>query len=250
MGDGGMERGKLTLRRDNTSFPQRLIQQLKIIALKQRLRRPIRITAIRDNHIILRLMILQILEPIPDHHIHLLMLEPHAHARQELLAIPDHRLINIHQRRLLHTLMLHHLPQHPAISSSNDEHAFRIGVREEAEVRDHFLVGEFVALGALDHVVEDEHDAVVAALEDEHVLKLRFLVVQDLVHFERHGLPRPHVVDFAEPAVFDGWVGEFGHGEGGRVVVRRSRFELGRVMREVLVCSVRNSRGLKTRSLY
>lgn len=66
---------------------------------------------------------------------------------------------------------------------------------------DHLLVGELVALGALDDVVENEDSAVVAGLEDEDILVLGLLVVEDLVDLEHHGLTRPHVIDLAEPAI-------------------------------------------------
>ena len=36
-------------------------------------------------------------------------------------------------------------------------------------------------------------------------------MVDDLVDLQSHGLARPHVVDFAEPAIDDCWVGDFGH---------------------------------------
>ncbi len=52
---------------------------------------------------------------------------------------------------------------------------------------------KLVTLGALDDVVEDEDSAVVAGFEDEDVLVFGFFVVQDLVHFEGHGLAGPHV---------------------------------------------------------
>ena len=52
---------------------------------------------------------------------------------------------------------------------------------------------ELVSLGALDDVVKDKDDAVVAALKDEHVLVFRLLVVEDLVDFKNHRLPGPHV---------------------------------------------------------
>jgi len=47
----------------------------------------------------------------------------------------------------------------------------------ERQMRDHLLVAEFVALGTLDDVVEDQDGAVVCGLEDEDVLVLGFLVV-------------------------------------------------------------------------
>jgi hypothetical protein len=43
---------------------------------------------------------------------------------------------------------------------------------------DHLLVGELVALGALDDIVEDEDGAVGDGLKDEHVLELALFVVQ------------------------------------------------------------------------
>ena len=209
------EEKKRTLCGNHTPLPQRLIQQLEIRLLEQTLGRPIRITRVRNNHIVLILMILQILKPIAHNHIDLLMLKPHTHSRQEFLTIPNNRLINIHQRGLLDTLVLDNLSQHAAVTAADDEHALGVRVRKESQVRDHFLVAELVALGALDDVVKDEHDAVSCGFEDEYVLELGLLMVQDLVHFEGHGLAGPHVVDFAEPAIFDRWVCNFGHGEGG-----------------------------------
>jgi len=65
----------------------------------------------------------------------------------------------------------------------------------------HFLIGEFVALSALNDIVEDEDSAVVAALEDQDILVFGLFVVQDLVDLEDHSLARPHVGDFSEPAI-------------------------------------------------
>ena len=65
----------------------------------------------------------------------------------------------------------------------------------------HFLVGEFIALGALDHTVEDEYGAVIGGFKEEDVLVRGFLVVEDVVDAEGHGLAGPHCGDFAEPAI-------------------------------------------------
>ena len=56
---------------------------------------------------------------------------------------------------------------------------------------DHLLVGELVALGALNYVVEDEDSPVVGGLEDQHILVFGLLVVEDAVHTEDHRLARP-----------------------------------------------------------
>lgn len=97
--------------------------------------------------------------------------------------------------------MLDDLAEHAAITTTDDQHLLGVGVRVHGQVRDHLLVGKLVALGALDDIVQDQHGAVVAALEDEHVLEVGFLVVQDLVHLEAHGLAGPHVGFFGEPAI-------------------------------------------------
>ena len=62
-------------------------------------------------------------------------------------------------------------------------------------------VRELVSLSALDDIVKDEDGAVVAALENENILVLGFLVVEDLVDLEVHGLAGPHVGNLAEPAI-------------------------------------------------
>lgn len=43
----------------------------------------------------------------------------------------------------------------------------------------------------------------IAGFKDEDVLVFGFLVVEDLVDFESHGLARPHVRDLAEPAIYE-----------------------------------------------
>ena len=60
---------------------------------------------------------------------------------------------------------------------------------------------EFISLGALYDIIKHQDRAMIAGLEDQHILILGFFVMEDLVHFESHGLPRPHVRDFAEPAI-------------------------------------------------
>lgn len=69
------------------------------------------------------------------------------------------------------------------------------------QMGDHLLIAELIPFSALDDVIQDEDGAVVGGLEDEDVLVLGLFVVEDLVHFQGHGLAGPHGGDFAEPAV-------------------------------------------------
>lgn len=60
---------------------------------------------------------------------------------------------------------------------------------------------ELIPLSALDDIVQYKNGAMIAGFEDEHILILWFLMVEDLVDLEGHGLTWPHVGNLAEPAI-------------------------------------------------
>ena len=62
---------------------------------------------------------------------------------------------------------------------------------------------EFISLGTLNDVVENQDGAMIARLEDEYVLVFGFLVMEDLIDFEGQGLTGPHVGGLAEPAIYE-----------------------------------------------
>lgn len=62
-------------------------------------------------------------------------------------------------------------------------------------------IRELIALSALNDIVQNEDSAVIGTLENENILVLRFLMMKDLLDLEGHGLARPHVGGFAEPAI-------------------------------------------------
>lgn len=124
--------------------------------------------------------------------------------------------------------MLHDFTENTTVSTTDNEDLLGVGVGHHGKVCDHLLVPiplqnqtsvffvansrfaahdvdvyirELVALSALDNIVEDKDGAVVAALKDHDILVLRFLVVEDLVDPEVHGLAGPHLTDFREPAI-------------------------------------------------
>ena len=97
-------------------------------------------------------------------------------------------LIDVAEDSLLDAVVLHDLAEHTAVTAADDKYPLGVGVRVHSEVGDHLLVGELVALGGLDDVVEDHDAAVVGGLEDQDVLILALLVVEDLLDAEDHSL--------------------------------------------------------------
>ena len=63
-------------------------------------------------------------------------------------------------------------------------------------------IRKLIPLGALNDIVQDQHGAVVAALEDQDVLVLGFLVVEDLVDLQGHSLAGPHAGGLREPSIY------------------------------------------------
>lgn len=120
--------------------------------------------------------------------------------------------------------MLDNFAEYASITAANDKNGLGVGVRIHGEMGDHLLIAvfisfserrhslaigdlrEFIALGALYHVVQHKHGAVIARFEDEDVLVLGFLVVKNLIHLEGHRLARPHIGDLAEPAIWVWWL--------------------------------------------
>ncbi|KAJ0158712.1 hypothetical protein CTA2_11045 [Colletotrichum tanaceti] len=97
-------------------------------------------------------------------------------------------LVNVAKNGLLDTLVLDDLAENAAVTAADDEDLLGVGVRVHGEVGDHLLVGELIALGGLDDVVQNQDHAVIGGLKDEDILVLALLVVDDLLDLEGHGL--------------------------------------------------------------
>lgn len=210
------------MRGDDTAVAQGIAQKLKVGLLEEALGRTLRVRAVGDDDIELVLAVLEELKAIADVDLGVGVLEANAHAGQVLLGDADDGLVDVAQGGLLNGLVLDDLAQDTSITTADDKHILGIRVRVHGQVGDHLLIGELIALGALDDVVQDQHGAVVTALEDQDVLVLGLLVVQDLVDLKVHGLARPHVRLLGEPAICRGMgrlatQKKVGYGDGGVV---------------------------------
>lgn len=199
--EGFKWRGLTTLGGDDSALSQRTVQELKVWLLEQALSWTLRVGAVGDDDVELVLAVGKELEAVANVGLDGWVLVTDGHAWQVLLAKTDDCLVNVAEDGLLDTLVLDDLTEDTSVTTADDEDLLWVWVGVHGEVGDHLLVGELVALGALDDVVEDEDGAVVGRLEDEDILVLGLLVVEDLVDLEGHGLAGPHVGDLTEPAI-------------------------------------------------
>lgn len=210
------------MRGDDTPISQRIPQQLKVRLLEKTLRGALRVRAISDDNIKLILAVLEELEAVTNVDAHVRVLEANAHTREVLLGDADDSLVDVAEDSLLDRLVLDDFAEDTAVAAADDKDFLGVGVGVHGEVGDHFLVPalyqhsafqtyagtrrgnarELITLSALDDIVEHKDGAVIAALEDKNILVLGFLVVQDLVDLEVHGLAGPHAGLFGEPAIY------------------------------------------------
>lgn len=190
-----------TLGSNDTAVLESVMEELEVRLLKKALCWSVWVTAIGDNDVELVLPVGQELEAIANVRLDVRVLVANGHTGQVLLAQTDDGLVDVAEDGLLNALVLDDLTEDTTVTTTDDKDLLGVGVRVHGEVGDHLLVGEFVALCALDDVVENEHHAVVGGLEDKDILVFGLLVVDNLVDLEGHGLARPHVRNLAEPAI-------------------------------------------------
>lgn len=187
---------------DNAAIAQGRLEELEVGLLEEALGGTLGVRAVSDDNIELVLAVLEELEAVTNVGVSVGVLEANGHAREVLLGDTDDSLVNVAQGSLLDGGVLDDLTEDTTVTATDDQDLLGVGVRVHGEVGDHLLVGELIALSALDDVVEDENGAVVAALENKHILVLRLLVVNDLVDLEAHGLTGPHAGLLGEPSIY------------------------------------------------
>lgn len=169
------------MRGDDTTFPQSTKQQLEVWLLEKALSRTLWVAAVGDDDIEFVGAVSEELESVANVDLDIGVLETNGHSREVLLGETNDGLVNVTEDGLLDALVLDNLAKDTTIATSNDKNLLRVWVGVHGEVGDHLLVGELIALGALDDVVEDEDGAVIGGLEDEDVLVLALLVVEDFL---------------------------------------------------------------------
>lgn len=187
---------------DDTSLAEGRLQKLEVGLLEEALGRTLGVRAVGDDNVELVLAVLEELEAVTDVGVGVGVLEANGHAGEVLLGDTDDSLVDVAQGSLLDGSVLDDLTEDTTVTTADDENLLGVGVGVHGEVSDHLLVGELVALGALDDIVENEDHTVVAALEHKHILVLGLLVVDDLVDLKAHSLAGPHGGLLREPAIY------------------------------------------------
>ena len=128
------------MRGNNTTIFERSIQQLKIRFLKETLCWPLGVTTIRNDDIELILLVSKELETVTDVCGDIWVLETEAHAGQVFFGEADDGLVDVAQDGVLDGGVLDYFAEDAAVTATDDEDGFRVGVRIHGEVGDHFLV--------------------------------------------------------------------------------------------------------------
>lgn len=173
---------------DDTALAEGVVEKLEVRLLEEALSRAFGVGGVGDDDIESVLVVIEELEAIADVDGALGVGKTSGHAGEELLGDADDGLVNVAKDSLLNAVVLDDLAEDTAVTTTDNENLLGVGVGVHGKVCNHLLVGELVALGALDDVVEDEDGSVVGGLEDKNILVLALLVVQDLVDLEGHGL--------------------------------------------------------------
>jgi len=177
-----------TLSSNDTALTESVVEELEVALLEESLGGTIGVGGVGDDDVELVLVVVEELEAIANVGLGLGVLEADGHALEVLLGETDNSLVNVAESGLLNTVVLDDLTEDTTVTTTNDKDLLGVGVGVEGEVGNHLLVGELIALGGLDDVVEDKDVAEVGGLEDEDVLVLALLVGEDLLNAEGHGM--------------------------------------------------------------
>lgn len=173
---------------NDTALTKSVVEELEVALLEESLGGTIGIGGVGDDDVELVLVVVEELEAIADVGLGLGVVEATGHGGEVLLGETDDSLVDVAEGSLLNTVVLDNLTEDTTVTTADDKNLLGVGVGVEGEVGNHLLVGELIALGALDDVVEDKDVAEVGGLEDEDVLVLALLVDEDLLNAEGHGM--------------------------------------------------------------
>jgi hypothetical protein len=177
-----------TLSSNDTALTESVVEELEIALLEESLSGTIGVGGVGDDDVELVLVVVEELDAIADVGLGLGVVEAASHGGEVLLGETDNSLVNVAEGGLLDTVVLDNLTENTTVTTTNDKDLLGVRMGVEGEVSDHLLVGELIALGALDDVVEDQNVAEVGGLEDEDVLVLGLLVDENLLNAEGHGM--------------------------------------------------------------
>ena len=76
-------------------------------------------------------------------------------------------------------------PGSAAVAAADDEDFLRVGMEEQGDVDDAFVIHKFIFDRRLENTVQDQHAAKFLGIGDDDVLELRVTAIEDIRHFRR-----------------------------------------------------------------
>lgn len=121
---------------------------------------------------------MDVFDAVHDLHVHARVVELAGDVRQVLFGHFDDATVDFRQYRFFHGRVLQRLTDRAAVTAADDEHALRVRVGVQCDMRDHLMVDKLVFVGGHDHAVQHEHFAPLQRLDQVKRLKFRLLGVQ------------------------------------------------------------------------
>ena len=105
-----------------------------------------------------------------------------------LAADIDDQAVDVDEGGGLDAGMAKNLTKHAPVAAADDQHPLRVAMGEQRNVREHFVVGEFVPFRRLHNAVQGEDAAENRRLEDREFLEFRPSFADDARDFEALGV--------------------------------------------------------------
>ena len=174
LGHGGdevqVEPDALGLSGEDAVGGQSVLAGLEVGLTKELGGRAFRIGRVGDDDIKLVLVLLDVLVAVTNVDLDARVVVALGNTRKELLGVVNDHLVDFADVDFFHTGVSRNFAEHTTVTTTDHEDLLGVGVSEQGNVGNRFLVRELIALSDLDSVIQHQGVSVRLALEEENVL--------------------------------------------------------------------------------